>query len=428
MNRPLKIVIGLVLAGAAVVGLIFAFREGRAELEREREREKPIRVPSRVARMPDGSIEVHFDRDVQERAALQVAALAETSLAEEVEAYGQLAADPLDTFVVRSPFSGRLRAAPGFEWPSIGRKLDTGIRVGEIEPRIGPVEQLDLALRRSSIEREIASLHADFESAQAALEASSAALVRLKTLNEQDRNASDRAVQEAAARARADEARLHGTQSSVTVLEASLKSSAAPIGAIPVLLEAEGTVIGVTAHPGETVEAGQALFEVSRLESWLAIVSLPLGSSFDETATHARVRVESLDARYFDAERLGDAVAVDQRTRGRTLLLALRGSAAPLRAGAIVTAYLPAGGGPVSGVTVPRAAVVRYGGRSWVYVQVRDDVFTRREVVLDRSSDAGWFVRQSLHVGERAVVAGAQALLSEELKSQIRIGEGEEGQ
>ena len=93
-----------------------------------------------------------------------------------------------------------------------------------------------------------------------------------------------------------------------------------------------------------------------------------------------------------------------------------------------MTAYLPAGKTAVNGVTVPRSAVVRYGGHSWVYVQVRDDVFVRREVTLDRTNDAGWFVRQGLERGDRAVVVGAQMLLSEELKSQIRIGEGEEGE
>ena len=167
---------------------------------------------------------------------------------------------------------------------------------------------------------------------------------------------------------------------------------------------------------------------MSRLEHWLATVSLPLGTSFDEASTRARVRIEGLGERSFDAERVGEALAVDPRTHGRTLLLAMHANKAPLRAGAAVTAYLSIGTAPVNGVTIPRQAIVRYGGRSWVYVKVRDDAFVRREVLLDRATDAGWFVRTGFAVGDAVVVVGAQVLLSEELKSQIQIGEGEEGQ
>ena len=382
MNRSAKVVIGLALAGAATVALVFAFLEGRAEMEREREREKPIRVPSRVARALDGSIEVHFDRDAQARTNLEVAALAAASFVEEVEAYGELTPDPLDAFVVRSPFAGRLRAAEAHAWPALGHRIDPDARVAEIEPRIGPVELLDLSLRRSAIERELASLRAELESSQAALVASRAALLRVTELNRLDKNASDRSVQEAEAKARADEARAHGAEAAIAVLEASLRSNPGPIGPIPVPLDKGGTVLQVSARPGETVEAGQSLFEVSSFERWIATVGLPLGATFDETAPRARIRVENAGERFFDAELIGDAPAVDTRLRGRTLQFAVRAGGAPLRTGTVVTAYLATAAKPVDGVLLPRGSVIRHAGRSWVYVEIRDATFVRREVTL----------------------------------------------
>ena len=75
MKTPLKIVLGLLIAGAVIVGLIFAFREMSAERAREAEREKPVAAPTRVSRNPQGEIVVTFDAETQKRVGLTVAAL-----------------------------------------------------------------------------------------------------------------------------------------------------------------------------------------------------------------------------------------------------------------------------------------------------------------------------------------------------------------
>ena len=49
--------------------------------------------------------------------------------------------------------------------------------------------------------------------------------------------------------------------------------------------------------------------------------------------------------------------------------------------------------------------------------------FARREVVQARPVDAGWFVSEGFKPGEKIVVAGAQLLLSEELKSKFQTEE-----
>ena len=71
---------------------------------------------------------------------------------------------------------------------------------------------------------------------------------------------------------------------------------------------------------------------------------------------------------------------------------------------------------PAKGVTAPNSSVIRHEGENFVYIQSGDDAFTRVGIELDRPSEGGWLVREGLQSGARVVIAGAQQLLSEELK------------
>ena len=67
--------------------------------------------------------------------------------------------------------------------------------------------------------------------------------------------------------------------------------------------------------------------------------------------------------------------------------------------------------------------MVRFLGKAWVYCQLSADRFARREIPATQPTDDGWFVPSGVKVGERVVASGAQLLLSEELKSQIQVGD-----
>ena len=70
-----------------------------------------------------------------------------------------------------------------------------------------------------------------------------------------------------------------------------------------------------------------------------------------------------------------------------------------------------------------RTALVRVASATWAYVQVDAEAFARRNVTPTYAVPEGWFVTAGFTPGEHVVVAGAQTLLSEELKSQIQIVE-----
>jgi hypothetical protein len=88
-----------------------------------------------------------------------------------------------------------------------------------------------------------------------------------------------------------------------------------------------------------------------------------------------------------------------------------------------LVAWLVLPGEPRPGVIVPRDAVLRHAGETFVYLQ-KDDVFQRQAVALERPVADGWFVgvgtndHPPLQPQEKVVVVGAQQLLSEELKGQ----------
>lgn len=83
--------------------------------------------------------------------------------------------------------------------------------------------------------------------------------------------------------------------------------------------------------------------------------------------------------------------------------------------GMTVSARFPTGQ-PVQGVEVPSSAIVRWNGIPYVYVATGAGQFSRRAVSTDLPSSNGW-IDAKFAPGTRAVIAGAQLLLSEELRA-----------
>jgi multidrug efflux system membrane fusion protein len=231
---------------------------------------------------------------------------------------------------------------------------------------------------------------------------------------------SDRAVQETEARVKADEARLTAARKNVAQMEAAAKAQAGETGPIPLVTRA-GEVVEIIARANEAVESGQPILRVARFDSMLARVDLPAGEAVDPKIQVARIVPVGHEERQVRGERVSLASTVDPRTLGEGYLFRVAGLGTMLRPGAAVTAYLQIPGKPTSGVLIPQSAVVRSGGKTWVYRQIADDKFTRQELNLERSSSRGWLVMRGVSAGDRIVTVGAQMLLSEEQKSQIQI-------
>jgi multidrug efflux pump subunit AcrA (membrane-fusion protein) len=411
-----------ILTTIACVGLIgagvLAYVAGQREIAEEREREEPIKTPPRVTRGPNGETIVKLDSDTQSRIGLKADLARSETVYPEIAAYGHLLEDPGAAFVVRAPVAGVLRNTESRDWPRLGETVSDGLSFGIIEPRLVPFERLDVGNR-------LTNAQADIEAAQANVDASRAEYERLKALNT-NKNVSDRAVQEAEARLKGDQARVDAARKNVAQLEAAAKAQAGGAGPVA-LVTRGGEVVEVFAHPNEAVESGQQVLRVARYDSMLARVDLPAGESANPNISVARIVPVGHEDREVRGERVSLASTVDPRTLGQGYLFRVTGLGAMLRPGAAITAYLQAPGKPTSGIVIPESAVVRSGGKIWVYRQAGDDQFTRAEVNPERSTARGLLVTQGIAPGDRIVTVGAQVLLSEEQKSQIQILEENEG-
>ena len=403
----------VLLAGVFTVGL-WVLRQSRAEAGGERE--EAAKAAARLERNAAAETVVKLDRQTLERAGIRVEELAGATAEPEVVAYGRLQEDPAAVFVLRSPVAGTLRATEGRAWPAIGDTLADKAVTGLVEPRLTPAEGIALTER-------LAAARAEAVSAKATAAAARAAWERARTLNADNKNVSDRALQEAEARLKGEEARLQAAEETVRLLEVSLGRPAAA----PLKVARGGQVVEVMAQPGEAVESGQPLLRVVGFDKLLARVDVPAGEPVVPSAATARIVVLGHEERPLRGEHVALGASVDPGTQGQPFLFRLDSQGLPLRPGLAVTAYLRGAGPRRKGVIVPRSAVVHTQGRAWVYVSIGGSVFTRRAVTLERSLERGWFVPAGLAPGDAVVVVGAQVLLSDENKSQIPAGEGDEG-
>ncbi len=162
--------------------------------------------------------------------------------------------------------------------------------------------------------------------------------------------------------------------------------------------------------------------------SSLLRVDLMPGDALADMPKSANVVVLGREEQPFVTTEILPATSTDTKTQAQGFLLRAKAPFS-LRPGMALTAWLELPVPPRPGFTVPRSAVLRHDGRTWVYVQEEAEKYVRTPVTLDAPlpGDAGWFVLEAGGIGAEdvIVVVGAASLLSEELKAQGGGGGGE---
>lgn len=237
---------------------------------------------------------------------------------------------------------------------------------------------------------------------RAALAAAEGEFQRMQLLYRDDRNVSEQALRNAQSHYRSESAQLAAAQAAVDALADALRTAW-----------------------GETVAGWAANADSRNLQpllerrSYLVLLAFPF--DLPRTVARAAVAVAPVTAReqMRPARYVSDAPTVEAALPGQTFFYLADGS--DLRAGTRVVARVSTGGGKRNGVLVPREAVVWHAGKSWVYVRRDPETFARHVVDATRELGSGWFnPAVDLEPGDEVVVSGAQLLLSEELKFQIR--------
>jgi hypothetical protein len=78
----------------------------------------------------------------------------------------------------------------------------------------------------------------------------------------------------------------------------------------------------------------------------------------------------------------------------------------------MLTAQLQGKGELLSGVLLPRSAVVRWNGEAWAYVVSDATHFERRAVKALAMTPTGWLVGEPFKAGEKVVTRGVEALIA----------------
>ena len=236
---------------------------------------------------------------------------------------------------------------------------------------------------------------------RASVEAAKVEYQRAQKLYQDDRNISEQAMRAVESRYRVAQARLVSAEAAVSVLADTLRSSWGP-------------VVGRWAMKPDSASLQLLLERKTRLVRLVFPHELPRSAA----PKHILIAPVSLGgkqvkARFISASHQGSTVLP-----GKTYFYLVDGS--DLRAGTRVVARVRTGGEMRDGIVVPNEAVVWHAGKAWVYV-VQDPVtFARYEISTANELYDGWFQSGLLQAEEEVVVSGAQLLLSEELKFQIR--------
>ncbi|QUD85979.1 hypothetical protein [Phenylobacterium montanum] len=111
---------------------------------------------------------------------------------------------------------------------------------------------------------------------------------------------------------------------------------------------------------------------------------------------------------------LGPTRAAEPRLQSSGLLVEVDGPSAILLSVGLTQSAEIDSPDSVTGVDLPRGAIVRMDGGDWAYVRTSDSAFERRRVDQPEGDDDGLFVASGFKPGDQVVVQGAAALLAAE--------------
>jgi hypothetical protein len=233
----------------------------------------------------------------------------------------------------------------------------------------------------------LAQLDADIQSAQAAATASAAEAARSRALNADDQAVSTKAMQAAEAQARGDAAKL-------------------------ALLRRR---VGL--------EWGDGLARMSDRQRGALVADLAGGRAalvrIDTSSGQGQAGLRGVALEFgalgvFRGVVLGSARAGDPRLMSPGLIARIGGANAVLLSTGLSAPVRLSASGPIRGVIAPRAALLRSGGETWVYIRTAEDSFVRKPVAHGMVDPGGLFVSSGFKPGEAVVTKGSAALFAAE--------------
>jgi hypothetical protein len=240
----------------------------------------------------------------------------------------------------------------------------------------------------------------DLVKTRASARASLTEYERLRQLNQDGKNASDKAVEATRAASENDAALLKNAEQSQVILKNSSRLRWGPVVA-------------------RWLEQGSPQLDALFAQRMFLL-------QVTSASSEGLIAPQQATVKYADGTRsLAHLVSVfpllDPRLQSPSLLYIV--AAHPgLIPGINLPVFLPSGSAQ-NGVIVPLRAVVWWQGRAWCYVEELPGKFARKAVSTSNPVTDGWFVTEGMDAKTRIVTTAAQTLLSEEFRSQIQADE-----
>lgn len=330
----------LVVAG----GLIWGFLAGRGEQAAEAQRESPVQAPSRVT-YEKGHAVLTFDAAAQKANGIVTTILPANKQQIENQA--------------------------------------TGVVV-QLQPL------LDLKASYNTPRTDLIRARANAKASEAEYE-------RLRQLNQNGKNASDKAVEAARATAESDAALVQNAQQAITILQGSALLHWGPV--VSRWLE----------------DNSPQLDALLMQRKFLLQVTGTTATGF---SAPKQAIVQFADGTHTQANFVSILPQLDPRLQVPSLLYEV--AAHPgLVPGINLSVFLPSGPSQ-RGIVVPFGSVVWTEGNAWCYVEASPGTFVRTAVTTSYPVSKGWFMTEGIRPNARVVTSGAQTLLSEEFRSQIQ--------
>lgn len=224
---------------------------------------------------------------------------------------------------------------------------------------------------------------------------------RLSVLNKDNRNVSDRALANAEAMLKADQAKLNAAENIAKNMRDSM-----------------GQQWGEALASQATQTSESSTFNrIMQYKDVLIQITLPFGTPAPQAGNSLLVSPTGNTGKTIRAQFVSASPQTDAAIQGETFYY--RAPAGTLRVGMRVSIKMNGGKESAQGVIVPRSAIVWYGGLAWAYRKAGEERFLRVPVSTENETEDGWFNRTGLNAGDEVVTRGAQLLLSEEFKYQI---------
>ncbi|CCE11593.1 putative Multidrug resistant protein [Bradyrhizobium sp. STM 3843] len=299
--------------------------------------------------------------------------------------------------------SSAAHASPGTVSLSAVQQRQIGLQTAVLEAAPHPEQfraygaVLDVA-RVTELTNSYTNAQAQLQTAQAKFDVAKSAFDRVQNLV-QSAAMPKKDVETAEGTLRTDQASLAAAESQVKTLAATARQE-------------WGVVIGKW-----IVERSPHVLRLIERDQFLVQVTLPPGVVLTGEPRAALAQAPTQSAN-IDLSYISPATRTDARIQGLSYFFVASGDSG-LLPGMNTTVYVPSGK-TYEGVFVEDTAIVQWQGRSWVYLRAGPTSFKRHPISTDQPVSDDDYVVQDIPPGSEIVVRGAQVLLSEEARSELR--------